>query len=247
MATDLGKRSAAPERADESEVADMRSWWLFPIVLIGSSILAAVALVVWGSWLEARLHTEIFKALVQGVLVVGFGGVGSFLVKEYNRSRDRVEHRRGLLREAHKDLIHSYNEIKRLRRLLRAQAMHPTYHDPQAVVYRDSYGPLLEQLSESQLQLEDYVRRIKGNHDIYSDPQDLVENLNRAENYVGNLITEWEDNLGLFQGDPPQRTLTRLPALGCFLGDAKTAFKPCMADPMATVLDALSRAIAACV
>jgi hypothetical protein len=174
-------------------------------------------------------------------------GVGSFLVKEYNRSRERVEHRRGLLREAHKDLIHSYNEIKHLRRLLRAQAMHPTYHDPQAVVYRDSYGPLLERLSEAQLQLEDYVRRIRGNHDIYSDAQDLVENLNRAENYVGNLITEWEDNLGLFQGDPPQRTLTRLPALGCFLGDAKTAFKPCIADPMATVLDALSRAIAACV
>jgi hypothetical protein len=116
----------------------MRSRWLFPTVLIGSSIVAAVALLVWGNWLAAKLHTEVVKGIVQEVLVVGFGGVVSFLAKEYNRSRERFEHRRGCLREAHKDLIHSYNEIKRLRRLLRAQSTHPSYHDPNAVVYRDS-------------------------------------------------------------------------------------------------------------
>jgi hypothetical protein len=94
------------------------------------------------------------------------------------------------------------------------------------------------------LTIEAYVRLIEGNTDLYSDSRVLIDELGRAEKYLGKLITEWEDNLGTFQSTPSQQSLGKLPLLRCFVDDASMGFKPSFSDPISKVLVILSRVIA---
>jgi hypothetical protein len=99
-------------------------------------------------------------------------------------------------------------------------------------------------LNDEQLNIEADRGLIHGNRDLYADSQVLIDELGKAEKYLGKLVTEWEDNLGAFQGSPPQQSLATLPFLRCFVGDASMGFGPSFSDPISRVLVTLSRSIA---
>lgn len=218
--------------------------WLFPAALVALALVGAVVLIVWGEGIAVRVHPEVFKVLAQLVLLAGLGGVGSLVIKEFHGARERREQTKERLRSALSGLITSYNEVKGLRRRLRAEAIRPNAEDPAAVVKSMEYAALLQRLNDSQLNIEAYVRLIEGNRDLYPDSQVLLDELGRAEEYLGNLVTEWEDNLGSFQGTPSQQSLAKLQLLRRFVGDASISFKPSFSDPISKVLVMLSRAIA---
>lgn len=218
--------------------------WMIPAVLLALALLGAFGLIVWGSWISARVEPKVFEVLAQLVLLAGFGGVGSLVVDELNRARESREQTRERLRNALSDLIKSYNKIKSLRRRLRAEAVRPNYEDPHAVVNGREYAALLQLLNDEQLSIEAHLRLVEGNSDVYADSKILIHELGIAEKSLGKLVSEWERNLGSFEGDTPQQSLAELPSLRCFVGDADTGFGPSVADPISNVLKTLSRAIA---
>jgi hypothetical protein len=218
--------------------------WLFPASLLTLAFLGALVLIARGDWIAARVNSEVFKVLAQLVLLTALGGVGSLAIEEFRRALERREQTKERLRNALSGLITSYNEIKGLRRRLRAEAIRPNSEDPAAVVNGDEYATLLQRLNDAQLTIEAYVRLIEGNTDLYPDSPVLIDELGTAEKYLGKLITEWEKNLGTFQGTPSQQSLAKLPLLRCFVGDASMGFKPSFSDPISKVLVILSRAIA---
>lgn len=89
------------------------------------------------------------------------------------------------------------------------------------IVDRDEYDTFLQRLSDVQLQCEYYVRYAKGNQDIYgSAGPELVTNLQQAERLLGKMISEWEDKLTTFSGEPPVQRLVKLPKLAQFIEQA---------------------------
>ena len=218
--------------------------WLFPAALLAFALLGASILIARGEWIAARVHQEVFKVLAQLVLLAGLGGVASLVIDEVQRARERREQTKERLRDALANLIKSYNEIKGLRRCLRAEAIRPNYKDPAAVINGNEYAALLKRLNDAQLNIEAYGRLIEGNRDLYADSRVLIDELGRAEKYLGKLVSEWEDNLGTFQGTPPQQSLSNLQFLRCFVGEASMGFGSSFSDPMSKVLAILGRAIA---
>jgi hypothetical protein len=165
-------------------------------------------------------------------------------VDELNRAREHRHQSIERSRSTLSDIVTSYNQVKSLRRRLRAEAVRPSYKDPDAVVSAREYAALLQRVNDAQLTIEAHVRLINGNRGLYAESNVLVNDLRGAEEYLGKLLTEWEESLGRFQGDPPQESLAKLPVLRCFVGDASIGFSPCFADPISRVLVTLSRTIA---
>jgi hypothetical protein len=217
---------------------------LFSAILLGLALFGAAAFVRWGDWIACKVHAEVFKVLAQLVLLAGLGGIGSLVVDELNRAGEHREQNRDRLRRTLSDIIKSYNTVKALRRRLRAEAVRPNPNDHGAVVYGEDYATLLRSLNDEQLNIEAHVRLIDGNRGLYPNSEFLMNELQTAEGYLGKLVTEWEDNLGAFTGQPSQRPLAILPRLRCFLGDPEMDFGPGFSGPISNVLVELSKAIA---
>lgn len=220
----------------------MTRHWSF--ALMGVALIGAFVFIAWGEWIAARVHEEVFKVLAQLVLLAALGGVASLVIDALNRGRERREQIKERLRNTLSDLITSYNEVKSVRRRLRAEAIRPNSEDPAAVVDSKEYAALLQRLNDAQLKIEAYGRLLEGNKDLYTNSQELLTELGKAEKYLGKLITEWEDSLGTFQGTPPQQSLAKLQFLRCFVGDPSLGFGPSFSVPIHKVFEVLSRAIA---
>jgi hypothetical protein len=145
-------------------------------------------LITRGREIAASLEPEVFKLLANLVIVVGIGGVASLVLSELNASHERLEAKRKLLRGALSELVSSYNDIKSVRRRLRAEAIRPDSEDANAYVLRDSYGPLLQRLNEAQLRLEAQVRLVEGNEAQYPEAKRLLKLLRDTESYLGELL-----------------------------------------------------------
>lgn len=157
-----------------------------------------------------KLNFEIFKLCITTMLV---GGVA--LLFDYYRSREdrrkaeqaaleqsrkaeleRQEeirtHQRARLEAFLEDFIHTYNEIKRIRRNCQRSILKQN-----GVLYidRDRYVELMEQLNDSQLELEKFARI------LMSKPPYLEaiaakgkKQLTLGEKYLREVTHEFEDN-----------------------------------------------------
>jgi hypothetical protein len=230
--------------AKNQESRLMTRLWLFLALLLALDLLGFVGLVLLRPWIELRVGSEVFKVLAEFFLIVGLGGLGSLVIDELNRGQERRQQTRERLRVTLSELVSCYNDVKSLRRRLRAEAIRPNAASPDALVSGKEYGALMQGLNAAQLSIEKHARLVEGNQDLYPDPELLIQDLGGAEKHLGKLISEWEKNLGAFRGEPLQRSLAELPILRCFIGDADTGFKPDLADPISRVLVKLSRAIA---
>ena len=217
--------------------------WVVPAALFGLALAGASVFIAAGEWIEARVHPEVFKVLAELVLLLGIGGVASFVIDGLNRAREQRGHIKERMRTELSDLVTAYNDVKSIRRRLRAEAIRPDFEDPAAVVYGSEYAALLQRLNDAELEIEAHRRLIDGNRDLYADPQVLFAELGTAERYLGKLISEWEDNLGKFQGSPSQLALAGLPFLRCFVGDPGMGFGSSFSDPMHKVFAILGRPI----
>jgi len=219
----------------------MRKIWLSlagVIVLTGTLVL-----VLFGKDIEPRLHKEVFKLLAQLVIVVGIGGVSSLVLSEISTSRARREANRTLLRSTLADIVSAYNEIKAVRRLLRADAIRPHYQDQDAYIVKELYEALLRRLNDAQLRLETQLRLIEGSKTQFPNADALCKLLGDAEDYVGAVISEWEDRAGWFKAKQDDNKLADFTILHCFVANAKRSFKPAFAAPLAGVLAILSAGI----
>lgn len=221
----------------------MRTRRILIVALLLFTLVVTAVLVTRGKEIAGYLEPEVFKLLASLVIVAGVGGVASLVLDELNASRDSREADRTLLRGTLSELVSSYNDIKSVRRRLRAQAIRPDSENANAYVLRDAYESLLQCLNEAQLKLEAQARLIAGNEAAYPNAERLFELLGGAESYVGDIISEWEDRLGGFKEPQDQNRLADFAVLRCFLADAKRSFKPSFARPMDEVFSILGKAI----
>jgi hypothetical protein len=227
----------------QREESQVRRNWIYIALLLTATFVATLVLIVWGKKIADHLHPEVFKLLAGLVITAGIGGIASLILNEINASRERREAGRALRRNTLTDVVTSYNEVKGIRRQLRAEAVRPTYSDPNAYVLREPYATLLQRLNSAQLKLESHLRLIEGNESQYPEPKRLLQRLGEAESYLGNLISEWEEKLGRFGSEPHDNMLCDFLILRCFVSEAKQSFKPGFATPIAEVFSILGRSI----
>ena len=225
-------------------VAYMRNnWFYIAFLLLVTTVILILILIVWGNQIASHLHPDVFKLLAALVISTGIGGIGSLVFNNINATRERREVLRIVRRETLAEIVLSYNEVKSIRRLLRAEAIMPAYSDPDAYVLQGPYSSLLQRINSAQLKLESHCRLIEGNKSQYPDSKDLIQQLSKAESYVGRLITEWEEKLGYFALEPQDNNLTDFPILRCFVSKAKRSFKPDFSKPVSKVLSVLGKSI----
>lgn len=220
-----------------------RVWFIFAGLFV-FVLTPTVLLVFFGNEIADPLHPEVFKLLAQLVILAGIGGLGHLILTEINTTRERREANRTLLRAALSDMVGAYNDVKSVRRLLRAQAVRPNVADEDAHVLKEPYAALLARLNEAQLKLETQLRLIEGNEAQYPEPDKLRKLIGDAEGYLDDIISEWEGSLGRFREAPEQNKLADFTVLRCFLAEAELSFKPGFANPMAKVFAIIGIAIA---
>jgi hypothetical protein len=178
------------------------------------------------------------------IILAGIEGLGHVILTEINTSRERRDAKRTLLQTALSDIVGVYNEVKSVRRRLRAEAVRPNVMTQNAYVLKESYAALLRTLSEAQLKLETQLRLIEKNETLYPEPKRLRKLLADAEGYLGQLISEWERKLGSLSERPKKNKLADFEFLPCFLAKAKQCFRPAFAEPLGKVFGILGIAIA---
>ena len=108
----------------------MRLRWLLISLLTLFCLAATVVLWMWGLQIANGVQPEVFK-LVAGLFITGgIGGLLTFMLNTINAAREKREAIRTVQRAAHTDIVTSYNEIKGIRRQLRAEAIRPNYSHP---------------------------------------------------------------------------------------------------------------------
>lgn len=212
------------------------------------SIAAAAGLIASHDWATDAFGAEGYKILLQFVLVAVLGGAVSLVYQAFNRQAEQraeriklAEERVTAARETRQrylaELIGLYNSVKRARRLLRAQAIIRTASgDSRLRVQR--YDEQLQMLIDAQLSLEMVGRNVHTEGALFAAEPGLVPSLRRTEEYLRELIGEYETVLPCVE--PATTDIPIPPLLADFIGpyDGSTfgvRFIPSVQDAMAAI------------
>ncbi len=212
------------------------------MALLAFGIAGCLAFALLGESLARVIQYDVFKLLAQLFVVTVLGASATMVYADLSRAREKREQRREILRETLRQLIEVYNECKRVRRLLRANAI-CLDEERRKCVRRDRYDPLLERLNDAQLHLEFYKRYVKWNADLFKEAVGVAEHLSAAEKYLNHVVSEWEDLTQACSSDQPTLDLERLTHLKEFIDKARKGFGPCVAHPVEMALRSLAHAI----
>ncbi|MEV6349322.1 hypothetical protein [Actinoplanes sp. NPDC051851] len=218
------------------------------------SLGAATVLIVWHDSISRWAGPEAYKTLLQFFLVVVLGGGVSLLFQAFNREADRrTERLRQLelqaigVQEARQrylsELIDQYQQVKRVRRLLRATALTHATDLLDRSVRVSRYDELMGSLLDAQLSLETMARTIPAGESLSPAVPELTCAIRTAEEYLRALITEYEQVRP--QATQPEISIRLLPKLAEFLGPYGDAelFRVEFVEPMNTVLARIERII----
>ncbi|MBI5084490.1 MAG: hypothetical protein HZB13_07830 [Acidobacteria bacterium] len=218
----------------------MRPWIIVLLsgVFIGSLV---ILLLFFADSQQGSIQFEAAKALLQLSLVSVAGAVLSILVFEYQRERQAIDkaaevarqdlqvagelrrknlkYRETLLLSILSKAMAAYGQTKKARRLLRARAI-STRQDVE-VVLACQYDTCFDMLNDAQLDLEDLARDVETSAKAFSDSKALVHQLRSMDNYLGELISEFETSRRRFSGGEATLPLTQLPLLADFLRPMK--------------------------
>lgn len=200
--------------------------------LLGVSVAGIATLLLTPEFTVAALVPELAKAFLQIGTVSAIGGTVSILTadfqrrnanrdKERDRERQAAQNRAEFVKQILARITDSYIATKRARRLLRARGITPPYTgatDSPSAVHREAYDLCMQALNEEQLRLETTAEEVETNADVFRESQELVGVITSMEKYLGEIITEYEQNRGSFAGDPPTLHVAKLRWLGDFVG-----------------------------
>src|SRR4051812_40108874 len=138
---------------------------------IATTLLVAAIAIVYIAYnrtnVETALGTEFSKLLFQFLLLTVVGGALSLLYKQHTREteeraslrlrqQEKLEVRRGVVRNIRSRLVRIYNDTKKVRRLLRSSCVSLSDQKEQVVLSKP-YARLMDQLLNAQLTLETLV------------------------------------------------------------------------------------------
>lgn len=190
----------------------------------------AILLLFFRDAAQGSLKFEAAKSLLQLGVVSVVGAVVSILVFEYQRERQaidkkreldrkRLEYRETLLLSILSRTMDAYGRVKKARRILRGRTI--SSEAPGRLVPLELYDANFDVLNDAQLDFENLARDVDTSAKAFAEPKALVENLRSMDDYLGELIGEYEDSRHRFSGSAPSLPLGELPRLEDFLGPVK--------------------------
>jgi hypothetical protein len=251
---------------DEAELSAAmrrtRTWLIGTLVGIG---VFAVGILILG-WLKSLSHHddlwfELAKTGLTLTAVTVIGTVVNLLTKSADARRasllSAAEERRALQRrrddvrvQVLRDIISCYNEVKSVRRNLRALGL----CEPKGPLTEDQViGMRLQmaRLNEAQLMFEALKRGTKG-----TQPFDAIEDIHSAleqvEKYLNNglgdwdpgvhpeqggILEEWQVRSGRLVANTPANELNDLVSLQVFVGPQEGGFEEYLSTPLDKIID----------
>lgn len=232
------------------------------IGLVVLGIVGAVGLTAFWVQKEERIEAEAYAQWLQFCLTTGVGGGVALAIQRLNREHekrqqreesDRIEQQKTLdrereerqrnrttLRDMYASALAAYNQAKSVRRLVNAQL---TSTGDQ--ISRDTYDEQLRALNEAQLKLEALSRIAKGETRLFGSRPEIAASLRTIEDYLNDIVDEYEGELRKFAGPTGLRPLKDLERLEDFASRSSKSknFDGKFSDPLKAVLKALAAMI----
>ncbi len=207
-------------------------------VTIVLAAIGVVAFIISTFTLTPSFFPDVFKLTYQFLLLIVFGGAVSWLFTEYSKkqeekqkAKEKQQEKRAeekvLVRKLYSDLIQAYNSAKRVRRLLRATArcLSPNQNDDDAIMITiEPYHKQMQALIDIQLQFETFKDEVEINPALSSENADLKtlqetlkRNLGSIEEYLNDIVDEYEKVYKLHRNTTPTLPISKLPKLGEFI------------------------------
>jgi len=233
----------------------MRRLTLVIVAGVVVSVGLGAALIIWHDQMASAVGVEAYKTFLQFILVAVLGGGVSLLYQAFNREAERravraheaelrADSARAVRQRYLRDLIASYNIVKRARRLLRATALThaATFADRRVRIAR--YDELMQVVLDAQLTLETMTRTMRAEGSLFAPEQNLITSLCEAEAYLRSLITEYE--IVMPQADQADVGTAMLPEMVDFIGpyDQSDRFRREFVHPIQTALATLEQDVA---
>jgi len=134
--------------------------------------------------------------------------------------KNRDQYRKDVLLSINK----LYIKIKNARRMLRAKGFARSYYkseDDNNPLSLSVYDEAMDDINNSQLELEFIKEEIKTNGSAFSDPANINTNLEAMEKYLGEFVSEYETHRASFSGEPPSLRIGALTEVKGFIAQAK--------------------------
>jgi hypothetical protein len=236
-----------PKRREQDRLAWVRR------ALTGAAVIAVALLIIGlaatAPSKRADLWFEAAKAGLQLGVVVIVGAVVGYALRYLEAERELARRREEAERQEQRrldqyrlnlarDLLAAYNDVKRVRRTLRAYGFAST--DRGIELTADQVAEFRKQMNsliEAQLSLEMVKREIQGQDRVFdADALGLVKRLSDAEKYVSDVIHDWETYGTAIDVDrDASDAMSDFKQLQGFLAPAKdptSKFKCSLSDPL---------------
>lgn len=195
------------------------------IALIG--LIGVCIFLIFGSEIKKFVDEKVFESTYQFFLITIIGGGVSLIFESYRRDleskereaerqREEKEKRQEIQRSLRARLIVAFNDVKKVRRLLRAEAVQGKPNDKSEVVIREQYRKQMNALIDAQLSIDFAYRVIKYEPDLFQDST-LVGKLKKANKYLRNIIDEYEKCYRRFSDESTIIRIYGLPGLYDFI------------------------------
>ncbi|MBE1551892.1 hypothetical protein GGC64_005979 [Mycobacterium sp. OAS707] len=177
------------------------------------------------------IWTEIAKACIQLLVVVGLGGVVGTVLRSVDQRRDerraRDEQRYAIFQQT----VDAYHRLKYVRRYFRSMGLRAPAPQPlsskQLTALRDGMTDVIQ----VELTLEDIYRGLDA-RPVFDRTKDIRHQLDRLLKYVSGLVKEWEKSGAALCKNSQAVHVDNLPRLQAFLAPAPVSFTAGAADPM---------------
>jgi hypothetical protein len=197
--------------------------WI-PVAALAAGLLAVgIVLAVSGTGRASNQYDiwpDISRAGIQIAAVTMLGVLVAVAFRSVDERRTRDEQRRRLFQ----DVVTSYNEVKSVRRHLRAQGMlHAASITPLKAARAQDIRTQMGRLIEAQLSFEARRRELEQS-DLFKDVEVVCDMLARAEQYLNkSVIAKWEHHGGAIVEGADAAALDAL-GLTPFIGYAHDGF-----------------------
>jgi hypothetical protein len=180
------------------------------------SFLLVVAFIISPNFFKSRMEDEVYKLTYQFLLLTVIGSAITFLFTFYVKLREeaakqkeleetRTKEKKSLQRKFYNEFIQAYNDGKKIRRFLRARVRKISTANPNQetiLLKTDRYDELMKELTVLQLKCEFFCDEVSSNPDLFAsgDVKRLSENLTKIQEYLNQIVDEYENCYRSFPG-----------------------------------------------
>lgn len=200
------------------------------LVLLGVALAAIAGLAALQHFYAPNgLELEVAKALLNVLTVAVVAQAVAFLIALHNETRRRQGEADQLRQRTLDALNQAFIAAKRTRRRVRARSTLVSSSGTTELrrISRTQYFKSLEQLNDVQLTLEVLAKDIETNAGLFREGEMTFSLVSSMEEYLNELVDEWEHSNVPFTGQPSSVDVQGLPRFNDFIGDYRSScFRP---------------------